>query len=45
MGGGPNTRRGGSGGSPTSPAKPQDLLNGAPSIYRGMRLPNVMQDL
>ena len=28
---------------PTPPAKPYDLLNGAPSLHRGMRLPNAVQ--
>ena len=33
----------GGGGTPTPPANPEDLLNGAPSLYRGMRLPNTVQ--
>ena len=28
---------------PTPPAKPLDLLNRAPSFYRGMRVPNAVQ--
>ena len=30
----------GGGGIPTHPAKPSDLLNGTPSLYRGMHLLN-----
>ena len=29
--------------NPTPPSKPEDLLNEAPSLYRGMRLPNAVQ--
>ena len=34
----------GMGGSPTPLAKLQDLLNGTLSHYRGIRLPNAVQD-
>ena len=30
-------------GSQTPPVKPYDLLNGAPSLRRGMHLPNAVQ--
>ena len=30
-------------GGPNPPVKPYDLLNGAPSLYRGMHIPNAVQ--
>ena len=49
MGGPPAWWEGREGGSRTLSGKPKDLLNGAPllnrttSLYRGMRLPNAVQ--